>query len=41
MFLRWMVRQDDQGVDFGIWRKSGWINWCALVTYMWIEWPET
>jgi uncharacterized protein (TIGR02757 family) len=21
MFLRWMVRQDDQGVDFGIWKK--------------------
>ncbi len=21
MFLRWMVRQDDQGVDFGIWQK--------------------
>ena len=19
MYLRWMVRQDDQGVDFGIW----------------------
>lgn len=21
MFLRWMVRQDDHGVDFGIWKK--------------------
>jgi uncharacterized protein (TIGR02757 family) len=21
MFLRWMVRQDDKGVDFGIWRQ--------------------
>ncbi len=21
MFLRWMVRSDDQGVDFGIWKK--------------------
>ncbi len=21
MFLRWMVRQDDRGVDFGIWHK--------------------
>ncbi|MCL8001039.1 TIGR02757 family protein, partial [Brucella sp. 21LCYQ03] len=21
MFLRWMVRQDEQGVDFGIWSK--------------------
>lgn len=21
MFLRWMVRQDDKGVDFGIWNK--------------------
>jgi len=21
MFLRWMVRQDDNGVDFGIWKK--------------------
>jgi len=21
MFLRWMVRQDEQGVDFGIWKK--------------------
>lgn len=21
MFLRWMVRQDDQGVDFGLWDK--------------------
>lgn len=21
MFLRWMVRQDDQGVDFGIWKR--------------------
>jgi uncharacterized protein (TIGR02757 family) len=21
MFLRWMVRKDDQGVDFGIWDK--------------------
>jgi uncharacterized protein (TIGR02757 family) len=21
MFLRWMVRQDDKGVDFGIWQK--------------------
>jgi len=21
MFLRWMVRRDDNGVDFGIWRK--------------------
>lgn len=21
MFLRWMVRQDDQGVDFGLWKK--------------------
>ncbi len=22
MFLRWMVRQDDAGVDFGIWKKT-------------------
>ncbi len=21
MFLRWMVRQDDRGVDFGLWKK--------------------
>jgi uncharacterized protein (TIGR02757 family) len=21
MFLRWMVRKDDRGVDFGIWQK--------------------
>ncbi len=21
MFLRWMVRQDDRGVDFGIWKN--------------------
>lgn len=21
MYLRWMVRQDDQGVDFGIWKR--------------------
>ena len=21
MFLRWMVRQDDKGVDFGLWTK--------------------
>lgn len=21
MFLRWMVRQDNQGVDFGIWKS--------------------
>mgnify|MGYP001619104461 CR=1 FL=1 len=21
MFLRWMVRQDKRGVDFGIWKK--------------------
>ena len=21
MFLRWMVRQDDKGVDFGIWKN--------------------
>lgn len=21
MFLRWMVRQDDKGVDFGIWQR--------------------
>jgi uncharacterized protein (TIGR02757 family) len=21
MFLRWMVRSDDNGVDFGIWKK--------------------
>jgi uncharacterized protein (TIGR02757 family) len=21
MFLRWMVRQDDKGVDFGIWNR--------------------
>src|SRR5690606_18091548 len=21
MYLRWMVRQDDNGVDFGIWQK--------------------
>ena len=21
MFLRWMVRKDDKGVDFGLWRK--------------------
>lgn len=21
MFLRWMVRQDDRGVDFGVWKK--------------------
>ncbi|HYC29468.1 MAG TPA: DUF2400 family protein, partial [Chitinophagaceae bacterium] len=21
MFLRWMVRNDDKGVDFGIWKK--------------------
>lgn len=21
MFLRWMVRQDDNGVDFGIWKS--------------------
>jgi uncharacterized protein (TIGR02757 family) len=23
MYLRWMVRQDDQGVDFGIWKQIG------------------
>ena len=23
MFLRWMVRRDDQGVDFGLWRRIG------------------
>jgi len=23
MYLRWMVRQDQQGVDFGIWKKIG------------------
>ena len=21
MYLRWMVREDDRGVDFGLWRK--------------------
>ena len=21
MFLRWMVRQDDKGVDFGLWKR--------------------
>ena len=21
MFLRWMVRDDDKGVDFGLWKK--------------------
>jgi len=21
MYLRWMVRRDDKGVDFGIWKK--------------------
>ena len=21
MFLRWMVRDDDKGVDFGLWRR--------------------
>jgi uncharacterized protein (TIGR02757 family) len=21
MFLRWMVRKDNQGVDFGLWKK--------------------
>ena len=21
MFLRWMVRRDDRGVDFGLWRS--------------------
>ena len=21
MFLRWMVRQDDKGVDFGLWKN--------------------
>jgi len=21
MFLRWMVRKDDKGVDFGLWKK--------------------
>ena len=21
MFLRWMVRQDDRGVDFGLWKN--------------------
>lgn len=21
MFLRWMVRQDDRGVDFGVWKR--------------------
>ena len=21
MYLRWMVRDDDQGVDFGLWKK--------------------
>lgn len=21
MFLRWMVREDDQGIDFGLWKK--------------------
>ena len=21
MFLRWMVRDDDRGVDFGLWKK--------------------
>jgi len=21
MFLRWMVRKDEQGVDFGLWKK--------------------
>jgi uncharacterized protein (TIGR02757 family) len=23
MYLRWMVRQDEQGVDFGIWKQIG------------------
>lgn len=23
MFLRWMVREDDQGVDFGLWKSIG------------------
>src|SRR6202012_3412930 len=23
MFLRWMVRRDDHGVDFGLWRRIG------------------
>ncbi len=27
MFLRWMVRSDNQGVDFGLWKK---INPCKL-----------
>jgi uncharacterized protein (TIGR02757 family) len=28
MFLRWMVRQDSKGVDFGIWKK---ISAAALI----------
>jgi hypothetical protein len=22
MFLRWMIRDDNRGVDFGLWKKS-------------------
>ena len=40
MFLRWMVRDDDKGVDFGLWKRSNQVSLFALATYMWSEWQE-
>ena len=35
MFLRWMVRKDNKGVDFGIWKNiSPLRNSFALLIYM-------
>ncbi|MBS1763404.1 MAG: TIGR02757 family protein [Bacteroidetes bacterium] len=30
MFLRWMIREDDNGVDFGIWNISPSLLYCPL-----------
>jgi len=35
MYLRWMVRQDEQGVDFGIWKQISPAQFVP-VTFMWI-----
>ncbi len=47
MFLRWMVRKDNKGVDFGIWKTIHPINCIVHLIFTvegwqdnWVSWKE-
>lgn len=40
MFLRWMVRDDKAGIDFGIWSASNQVNWYVRWTFMSCGWRK-